>query len=206
MTETQTIPAGYWQNANGDLIAEANIKDIDKLRDSLVKDLFAKARSNNTVLAEFKTLSLDEIGAFVSTSATKYDVAIGGKKGNVTLFSFDGRYKIQRSMQETISFDERLQAAKALIDQCTRRWSEGANPNLMAIVNGAFQVDKEGEVSTARVLGLRQLKIDDADWHQAMQAIGDSMKTVASKAYVRYYERNDATGKYDALALDMAGV
>lgn len=205
MTEP-TIPAGYWQNANGDLIAEANIKDIDKLRDSLVKTLFSKARSNSATLAEFKNESLDEVAAFVSTSATEYNVELGGKKGNVTLYSFDGKYKIQRSMADSVVFDERLQAAKALIDECTTRWLQGANANLAAIVNGAFQVDKEGEVSTSRVLGLRQLKIDDAQWNQAMQAIGDSMKTVASKAYVRYYERNDATGKYDALALDMAGV
>ena len=33
-------------------------------------------------------------------------------------------------------------------------WAEGANDNIKALVNHAFQTDKEGKINTSRVLGL----------------------------------------------------
>lgn len=69
-------------------------------------------------LAQFKVAAMNEVTEFVERSLAEYDVKHGGKKGNVTLISFDGAYKVVRQMQETLVFDERLQAAKALIDEC----------------------------------------------------------------------------------------
>ncbi|REM31517.1 DUF3164 family protein, partial [Mycobacterium tuberculosis] len=73
-------------------------------------------------------------------------------------------------------FDERLQAAKALIDECIQSWSKSSNVNLKVLVNDAFQVDQQGKISTGRVLGLRRHDIDDEKWQLAMKAIGDSMQ------------------------------
>jgi hypothetical protein len=127
-------------------------------------------------------------------------------KGNITLTSYDGRFKVERAIAETLVFDERLQVAKTIIDACIHKWAKGANANIQALVNQAFQVDKQGNVSTGRVLGLRRLAIDDAEWARAMAAIADSMKATASKAYVRFYERDDATGEYEAISLNAANV
>jgi hypothetical protein len=202
----KTTPEGYWEDAQGNLIPESKVKDIDKLRDQLVRELFEQAQATHAALGAFKSRALDEVAAFVSTSATQYDAAIGGTKGNVTLYTYDGRYKLQRSMQETIAFDEGLQAAKALIDECITRWAVGSNDNIRTLVNHAFQVDKEGNVSTSRILSLRRIEITDAQWLNAMRAIGDSMKTVSSKAYIRFYHRHDASGEYLPLALNIAVV
>ena len=32
MPHPNTIPPGYWQDANGNLVPESKVKDIDKLR------------------------------------------------------------------------------------------------------------------------------------------------------------------------------
>jgi hypothetical protein len=127
-------------------------------------------------------------------------------KGNVTLTSFDGRFKVERAVAESLVFDERLQVAKEIIDKCVHRWAKGSNKNIQALVNHAFQVDKAGNVSTARVLSLRQIAIEDEDWERAMTAIADSMRATASKSYLRFYERNDATGEYVAISLNAATV
>ena len=50
---------------------------------------------------------------FVALSAQEYDVQLGGKKGNTTLISYDGRFKVQLAVSENIVFDERLQVAAA---------------------------------------------------------------------------------------------
>ena len=69
-----------------------------------------------------------------------------------------------------------------------------------------FQTDKEGKINTGRVLGLRRLEIRDPKWQSAMDAIADSMQTVGSKPYVRFYKRSEATGEYLPIILDVAGV
>ena len=77
---------------------------------------------------------------------------------------------------------------------------------IKALVNHAFQTDKEGKINTGRVLGLRRLDIPDAKWQSAMQAIADSMQTASTKPSVRFYTRNDTTGEYQPISLDVAAV
>ena len=204
MTE-KAIPNGYWEDANGALIPVSKIKDIDKDRHRTVSDLCQAAAKQHAELARFKAAAMAEVSDFIDRSLAQYDVQHGGKKGNVTLVSFDGRYKLVRQMQDKLTFGEQLMAAKALIDECVHEWAQGANDNIKALVNHAFQTDKEGKINTGRVLGLRQLKITDPDWLTAMQAITDSIKVASTKPYIRFYERN-AQGGYDPINLDLAAV
>lgn len=205
MTTETTVPKGYWEDANGAYIPVSKIKDIDKDRHHTVVSLIDSAKAQHAALAQFKATAMLQVQAFIDRSLAEYDAKAGGKKGNVTLHSFDGRYRIVRQMQETMVFDERLQAAKALIDECIHSWSRGSNANIKALINDAFQVDKAGKINTERVLGLRRLKIDDETWSRAMDAISDSITVASSKLYVRFYERNEA-GAYVAISLDLAAL
>jgi len=206
MATPSTIPPGYWQDASGNLIPESKVKDIDKLRHQVVTDLCHMAKQRRDGLAEFKVKAMQEVAALVATSMEQYGVKTGGEKGNVTLTSFDGKYKLVRQMQDRLVFGEQLLAAKALIDECVQAWSKDANDNIRALVNHAFQTDKEGKINTGRVLGLRSLDIQDEAWKQAMQAIADSTKTASTTPYVRFYERDDGMGEYRPISLDVAAV
>ncbi|WP_350312388.1 DUF3164 family protein [Dickeya fangzhongdai] len=201
-----TAPEGYWVDAKGVLTPEHLIKPIDSARDELVAELVGRALAVNAALAEFKMTGFADIAAFVALSGGEYGVNLGGKKGNVTLYSYDGRYKIQRAMQDRIAFDERLQAAKALIDECLSDWVEGARPEIHAIINRAFQTEKEGEVNTGAVLALRRLEISDERWQRAMDAIGEAVQVVGSRSYIRVYERIGDSDQYRPIPLDIAGV
>ena len=200
----QPLPKGYMEDAQGRLVPEGMVKDIDKLRDQTVRSLVQQAAALNAQLRQFKLAAFSDISAFVQTSAEQYDVKLGGDKGNLTLISYDGKYKLVRQVQENLRFDERLQAAKALIDECITAWSAGSSDEIKVLVNDAFKVDREGDVNTNRVLGLRRLNIQDPKWQRAMQAIGDSISVVGSRSYVRVYERIDGTDQYRAIPLDVA--
>ncbi|HFC8543208.1 TPA: DUF3164 family protein [Neisseria weaveri] len=195
----------YRQDAKGNLVPLANIKEIDLMRDELVMEIVGKAQTVQQQMATFKADSMADIAAFVQLSADRYDVALGGKKGNVTLHSFDGAYRVNLSMQDTLVFDEGLHAAKALIDECINEWTEGSRSELKTLINAAFQVDKEGNISTARVLGLRRLEIKDEKWQRAMEALSDSLQVHTSKQFVRVYKRDEA-GDYQLVSLDIAKV
>lgn len=200
------IPDGFRLDAQKRLVHESLIKPIDQARDQLVLELVEKAKQLHSLIAEFKVSAFGDVAAFVELSADQYGVKLGGKKGNVSLVSFDGRFKITKAVQQSIQFDERLQAARALIDQCLLEWTEGARPEVVTLVNDAFRTDTKGEVRTANVLALRRLDITDERWQRAMKAIAEACQVVGSKDYIRVHERVGDSDQWRAIPLDIAGV
>lgn len=205
MSDKQISMDDFMADSQGRLVPKNLVSEIDKTRDALVRELVNTARDLQKRMRGFKTRAMGDVQAFVDLSAEKYGVNLGGKKGNVNLVSFDGKFKVQVAVSEHLSFDERLQAAKKLIDECITDWTEDSRAEIKALINDAFQVDKMGRINTARILGLRRLEIHDERWETAMQAIGDSLQVVGSKSYFRAYERPE-DGKWRQIALDMAAL
>lgn len=196
----------YLEDAQGRLTPVAAIKPIDLKRHEAVTSIMADTFKERDRLIEFKKSIWLRVQDFLAESAKDSGARkFGGAKGNVTLTSFDGKYKVMVAVNDTIQFNEKLQVAKQLIDKCIASWSEGANENLRAIVDDAFNVGKSGLVSTSRVLGLRRLNIKDATWKKAMDAITESMQVASSKTYMRFYERQ-SDGSYKQIPLDVANL
>lgn len=204
MTE-RNVPEGYMEDAQGRLVPLGQVKEIDKMRDDIVMELVAQFQNARSILRDLKGKAMGDVETFVQLSAERFDAKVGGKKGNVTLMSYDGRYKIKRQIGEHVAFDEGLQAAKALIDECLKEWTEGSRTEVQALINDAFDVDREGKLNIGRILGLRRLDIKDERWSRAMDAISESLTVTGTKAYVRLYERQD-DGSYKPLPLDMAAI
>lgn len=200
------IPTGYRYDAQRRLVHEDMIKPIDRERDELVLELVDKAKALNKTLAEFKVSAFGDVAAFVDLSVEEYGVKRRGTKGNVSLLSFDGRFKITKAVQESIQFDERLVAARELIDACLLEWTKGARPEVVTLINDAFRADTKGEIRTARVLALRRLDIKDERWKRAMDAISEACQVAGSKDYIRVYERVGDSDQWKAISLDIAGV
>lgn len=202
----QQTPDNYMINAQGHLVPKEMVSPIDITRDELVTEIFNNATALQKLLIEFKRKISNDIAAFIELSGEKYGAQVGGKKGNVTLTSFDGRYKIVRANQDSITFDERLIAAKELIDQCIHRWTDGSSPEIRALVEHAFQTDKTGKINTGRVLGLTKLDIRDEQWMQAMMAIRESITIAGSKMYFRIHERVGNSENWQQISLDIASL
>ncbi len=200
------IPEGYMRNAQGHLVPLELVKPIDQERDRLVRELVALAKDLNARLVAGKSKMFGDAAAFVELSAEQYGVKRGGTKGNITLPTYDGAFKLQIATAENVTFDERLQAAKTLIDECINEWAKGSRPEIMVLVQQAFQTDKEGNLNVGRILGLRRLEIADARWQEAMKAISESVQVIGTKQYVRLYERVGDTDRYVPIALDMVAV
>lgn len=207
MTEAATINKNeYMEDAKGRLVPKENIEEIDLSRDGLVKHLVSKGMDLQQQMIGFKDLAMSEVKAFMELSANEYGVELGGRKGNVSLISFDGRYKVQVQVAENLVFDERLKVAKKKIDECLQDWTEGGNANIKTVVDDVFQVDQEGRINVKRILELRRLKIDDSRWKEAMEIIGKSLQVVGTKEYFRLYKRNPADQKFECIMLDIAAL
>lgn len=196
------IPKGFLKDSKGRLVPEENISDVDKARDSLVREIAEKAQDLSKRLAEFKAQAMADISAFVDLSIEKYGIKRGGQKGNITLRSFDGEICVSLVVAEKLDFDERIHAAKSLIDECLKDWIDGGRAELRPIVCDAFNVDKQGRLNTKQILALRRYNISDDRWKRAMEAISDSLYVSGSKSYVRIHKRTES-GEYKQVNLDV---
>ena len=196
----------FMTNAQGHLVPFNMVKAEDKLEDDLVLSTFKTAKLLNALLKDFKTTAFSEVHTFIELLQEKYQVSKGGKKGNMTLTSYNGLTKVQVSVAEFISFGPQLKVAKDLIDECINEWAEGSNDNIRVLVDHAFRVDKNNRVNTAAILGLRRLPIQHEKWQRAMEAISDSMRVFDSKQYIRFYHRPSVDADWEAVVLDLASV
>lgn len=196
----------YMEDGQGRLVHVDNVREIDKTRDGLVRHIVDNALMLQDEMARFKNMAISEIDAFVEMSAEDYGVTLGGRKGNMNLLTFNGKFKVQVQVSDYVVPDERLHAAKALIDKLLNTWTQGSRSEVKTIINDAFAVDKEGKFNLREILRLRRLDIDDPEWKKAMDAISDSLQVVGSKSYMRVYERIGKEDKWKQISLDFAAL
>ncbi|HFK4062733.1 TPA: DUF3164 family protein [Kluyvera ascorbata] len=195
----------YMKDRKGRLVPIGQISGYDLAMDAFVREQVAAAKAKNADLSDFKRRAFDDCYAWLDLVAEKYGRTRGGAKGNVTFPTFDGSQQITIRVQETLTFGPELQIAKELFDECVTEWSQGANDNLRAIIADAFQVDKEGQLNTGRILSLRRVKIQDERWSRAMEAISESLQVAMSKTYINFREK-DKHGKLINIPLDIAAI
>lgn len=195
----------YMRNSIGQDVPSHLVREVDKLRDELVRELFTRFEEAGKIVRELKKHAVTEVEAFLDISAGRYGEDLGGKKGNVTLYSYDGQCKIVRSINDSIVFDEGFAAAKALIDRYLDDVMQHVTPDVRKLIDKAFRPNKAGHISTSAVLGLRSLGINDERWITAMHAISESVKVMSSKAYLRVY-RKDENGNWQSICVDFAAL
>ncbi|EHJ9983669.1 DUF3164 family protein [Vibrio parahaemolyticus] len=198
-------PKGMRLNKDGNPVPERIIDPYKIEQDDFVNALIAKAKEQQAQLRAFKELAFGECAAFLELLGEKYNVERGGRKGNVTFTSFDGRRQVIVAMHDNITFGPELQIAKQLIDEYLRGLTEGANDELKVFVNDVFEVDKQGKLNKRRILDLRQYNIDHPLWLEAMEAIADSISIASTKQYIRFREK-DEHGKFQNIPLDFAAL
>jgi hypothetical protein len=201
-----TVVAGksYMTDARGSLVPVETVKTTDKLMDELVRKIMGYAEPLAAEIGRFKAHTFDDVDSFVSLLAQEYGTSIGGTKGNITLTRYDGLAKVQVAVADLVEFGPELQVAKTLVDECLSEWSADSGPELRAIVQRAFNVDKAGKINRAELLSLTRLDIDDERWKRAMQAIRDAQRTIGSQRYVRIYERPSTAAPWRMVSLDLA--
>lgn len=200
----QVGDALYLRDAKGSLVPIEAVKPTDLLMDEAVRGLISRAQAASEQIATFKQDTFATITALRELIAQQYEATLGGKKGNITLTSFDGCMKVQLQVADQIEFGPELQSAKLLIDECLSEWAAGSGTELRALVNRVFQVDKEGQINRADLFMLMRVEIADERWVRAIAAIRDSIRVIGSREYVRFYARPKPDGAWQAITIDIA--
>lgn len=203
------IPAGWVRNATGNLVHETEISEQDKLRDRVVMDIAAVAVRLNSELKALKEKALADIDDLIAIAGEKYNMKLGGPKGNVSLLSFDGSFKLKRIHQDSVGYTEAMEVAKAKVFECISRWGqtvhEDAHKHLFTLATRAFRPTRSGEISISRVTEMLGAEINDPDWQMAKQAVMGSLIVNGKAVYIQVQQRVEGK-KYSTILLDIAGV
>lgn len=179
----------YMADAKGALLPVEIIRPQHLLEDGVVRQQFGWWLALVEQADRFRGHLFADLGEFDALLDEKYGATKGGAKGNRTYSTVDDCYKISIRVRDTLDFGPELQSAKALIDECLRGWSEDAAAPLRVIVNGAFNVDKEGLINKAEIFKLMRHDIDDPRWRSAMEALRDAIRVTGSRTSFEFKMR-----------------
>lgn len=194
----------YMTDTKGNLVPVESISAADLLMDEMVRKIHGFAEALSAQICRFKQHTADDIYNFLALLAQEYGVIKGGPKGNVTFQTFDGLRRVSLQTAERVTFGPELQAAKALVDECLLDWSSDSGAELRTIVQNAFNVDKQGDVSPARMFSLLRYRIDDERWKRAMKAVTDSIRPIGTKEYFRFHRRSGPKAAWELVTIDLA--
>lgn len=192
------------RTADGGFMPVELVKTMDQLKDGVVRKIMGYAIALSDQVSRFLGHTFEDIGSLEALLAQEYGTRLGGKKGNITLYTFDGLYKVEVRVQDHIDFGPELQVAKALVDECLNEWSADSRAEIRAIVTHAFRTDSIGKINRSEIFTLLRMEIDDPRWREAMRAIRDAMIVIGSKTYVRMWMRPTFDARWSSVTIDLA--
>ena len=183
---------GNWLDPKGRPVPEEYIRPEDKKKDKLVESILKRVTKLSAKLETEKAEIVASIEKYLKELARDNKVREGWK-GNILLYNFSQNLCIERRIDESISFDERLQMVKTTIDKWIGQKLKDTDPTLSKVIAQAFSVDKQGRINTAMLLKLKRIDIQDAEWKKAMQLLDDSIFVKSSKMALRFRMKGTGT-------------
>lgn len=180
---------GNWLDDKGRPIPEEYIQPQDKKRDRMVESIIKRVSKLSAKLASEKTEIVAAIEKYLKELAKDNKVRENWK-GNIIIYNFSQNLCIERRINETISFDERLQMVKTTIDKWLNDRLKNIDELIAKVISQAFSVDKQGRINTAMLLKLRKLDIQDHEWKKAMELLDESIFVKSSKMALRFRSKN----------------
>lgn len=196
----------YMGDGKGGYQPVETIKPQHLIEDETVRKILGYGIALSDQMARFKEHTFDDIGSHEAILEQEFNTKVGGAKGNKTLQTVDGLFKVQVQVSDYIAFGPELQIAKALFDECLNEWAADARAELRALVTNAFQTDKTGKINRSRIFMLLRQDSEDPRWQEGQRAIREAMRVVGSKTYVRCYQRASHDARWEPVVLDMAAV
>lgn len=190
------------RDSNGNDIPLKYVSKYDKLRDRTTRRIlarFQKARGMLEALVADTLADLDELRQAKNRL---------GEKGNFSAQSFDGLISVAIRQQYNIRLDERVIRARELmleyVNSVLDRVSGVDVSALRLLVEAAFKANSAGYLSTAKVMMLMRMEVDNEKWREAKRILQDALKPQKGKQYLSCETRPDTQHDFTAIRLDIA--
>lgn len=174
----------------------------ENLRDEAISNMVSSAQQLNKQLEGFKKGSFDMIETLYKMLQEHSDRHANGK-GNVTLDTADGQFRVVYKRSDNTRFDERATQAEAhIVDFLTSEYPEGSNTS--KLIRSLLE-RKKGALDKNLVLKLIGMKNDfkNEHWQKGIDLLQESIVPDNTKFYAEYYNRSEQ-GEWTPVILNFA--
>jgi hypothetical protein len=193
-------------NPRGHEVPVETISPLELLKDEMVRELIKKAHALQAHTQAVKQAMTEHVASYLGLAAQEYGIELTGDKGNVTLHSYDGSKKVVINVNERIFFNsEQLAVARQLFLKCFREWTKDGRGELKAMIENAFNTDKQGRVNQYQLMRILRIESNDKTFQKAQKALRDALNPLDCKSYIRFYERDDK-GNWESINLNFSGL
>jgi hypothetical protein len=161
-------------------------KEYEQLRDETAEKLVHKATVLSNAIKDFKMEVFSDMSGLYEL-LQEYSKRHADGKGNFTIESADGAYKIEFSRQMLGSFDERAdQAAAHIIDFVNSRFSGDLEAQEM--ITGILERSKgKFDIKQIQKLYAMEAKFNDPNWIEGIRLFKEAWKPSETKDYTRFF-------------------
>lgn len=193
---------GYIEDSEGRLVPVDRANPARVLEDSVVRELCGMMVQLQTMAEVTKRTVAEQVAGLVGLLAEQYKERSEGRAGGVTLYSYDGRLKIERIFDDRFAVGPTMNAAEEIAREVI---DEITDPTAKALAARAFRRNRRtGELSYSRLADLVEAEIDDPRWEQARQAIREAMRSVGKATYYRAYWREQSDQPWMQISADFS--
>jgi hypothetical protein len=192
---------------NGFDVPVTAIGKIDLKKNQTAIKIAEKFKEMAVRLQNLKDFAFDAADEIYELQLKAYEIDgrdVERMKGNFTFFSYDKRFKVEVNIGQRLEFDDKINLAKAEIDEYLKEITEGQNSDILIIVNNAFTTVR-GKLDPKRILQLFSYQIKNVRWKKAMEILQDSITTNHSKRYIKVSER-DSNGEYQNINVQFSSI
>ncbi len=194
-----------WRDETGVEIPYNRTTPYERTAESTVHKLAVDAAAINRKLTEFKSLIREKAQELYDLFASENGGKIGEGKGGCTFYNFDRTIKVERSVNDQITFDENtIELAQDKLNEVLTEGLNGAKDFVKPLVMDAF-TKKNGQLDPKKVLGLRRWedRVNHPKYSEAMRLIGKAIRRPTSKEYHRVWVK-DERGEWKDVCLNFA--
>lgn len=191
-----------WINPDGYEVPIRYIDKDDQNRDKLVTEVFSDVDKLVSDLTSFKSKLAKMVDDYLDSLAHKHNEKW---KGNAVIMDFAEKYRIDVSISDKISFDNKLQIAKSKIDSYLKGLVKKSGKEIGVLVLKAFRVDKKGNVDVKQILSLRTYGIEHPEWKEAMDLISEAIRIDSTKRYFNFKEKQE-DGSWKSITLNFSAL
>ena len=195
--ERAGVPDGYVKNAKGWMMPEASVKANDLLEGDFVDSYHCLMEAVGAGCRFLKLSAFSESHALVGMIVGDAGGSGATEQGKVTLQNLRATRRVVIDRRDTVAFGPEVAAARDRVMACVRKWSDGANANLVQLAMAAFQANGNGELSVSKVAALWRIECADEEWQGAMAALKDALRPTGTATYLRFHRRVDPDGKWE---------
>jgi len=190
------------RDSNGNDIPLKYVSKYDKAKDKAVRRILARFLRTRELLEAVVAETIEELNELAGTKEKL------GAKGNFSARSFDGLVQVSIRQQYNVFLDERVVRARDLmlgyVETVLAKVGGSDAAALRLIVAEAFKANAQGFLSTAKVMSLLRMEIDNADWREAKRILQEAIKPQKGKRYLVCERRSSTQGDFAAIRLDIA--